>query len=308
MSNPYEILNVNKSSSLDEIKKSFRKLSMKHHPDRNGNTVESTETFQKISEAFDILSNSEKKREYDMEQQFGGGGMSTGMPPGFPGVFMGGGININDILGEMMNGGGGGDGFMGPNIKVFRNGHPVNFQQKMQKPIPIVKNIKVSLEQSYNGSNIPIEIERWIHINNSKNVETETIYITIPKGIDNNEMIVIPNKGNIISDDNRGDIKICFTVENSFKEFTRNGLDLIYTKKLSLKESLCGFEFIITHLNGKVLTLKNANTIIKPGGLKQIPNLGLPRENNIGSLIIKFEIDFPTKLSDEQISGLKNIL
>ena len=103
------------------------------------------------------------------------------------------------VGGPVTRGGGGGDGFMGPNIKVFRNGHPVNFQQKMQKPIPIVKNIKVSLEQSYNGSNIPIEIERWIHINNSKNVETETIYITIPKGIDNNEMIVIPNKGNIIS-------------------------------------------------------------------------------------------------------------
>ena len=64
----YDILEVPETASTDEIKKAYRRLSMIHHPDKNGNSQESTEKFQKISEAYEVLGTPEKKKEYDMTQ------------------------------------------------------------------------------------------------------------------------------------------------------------------------------------------------------------------------------------------------
>jgi DnaJ-class molecular chaperone len=106
-----------------------------------------------------------------------------------------------------------------------------------------------------------------------------------------------------------GDIKICITIsENTI--FKRLGNDLIYQKKLSLKESLCGFTMEIKHLNGKMLNMNNNvnPTIIKPGYKKVVPNMGMIRDGESGNLIIEFDIEFPNKLGDEQIEKLKQIL
>ena len=64
----YNVLDISETATADEIKKAYRKLSMLYHPDKNGNSSESTEKFQKISEAYEVLGDAEKKKEYDMTQ------------------------------------------------------------------------------------------------------------------------------------------------------------------------------------------------------------------------------------------------
>ena len=312
MPNYYEILGVSKEASENEIKKSYRTLSMKHHPDRGGDTAK----FQEINMAYETLSDSGKKLQYDMEQSgnhpFNGGGVEhefDDMNQMFNMMF-GGGIPRGMHPGMM-------HGFMGgPGIKIFHNGVQVNLGeggdifQQLNKPQPIIKNIQITIEQAYNGATIPIEIEKWVIIQNMKVNEKETMSLTIPRGVDNGEMIIIRDCGNMINEKLKGDIKLIICMENN-TEFIRNGLDIIYKKKLSLKEALCGFSFNIKHLNGNQLCLNNSTkrNIIKPNYKKVIPNLGFYKNDNpTGNLIIDFEIEFPDTLSEEQMDSLSNIL
>jgi DnaJ-class molecular chaperone len=184
-----------------------------------------------------------------------------------------------------------------------------NIFLNMQKPPPIIKSIRITLEQAYLGCSLPLEIERWVLQNDVKHTEIETIYIPIPRGIDENEFIILREKGNIVNDNLKGDIKITIQIENT-TVFRRSGLDLIYTKTLSLKEALCGFVMEIMHVNGKKLTLSNITnrTVIAPGSKKVISEFGMFRENSVGNLIIDFIIEFPEKLTDEQTNVIANIL
>ena len=212
------------------------------------------------------------------------GGQNGGMPFGFPG---------------------------GPNVQIFQNGRPVNINRK---PAPISKTVNITLEESYQGLNKPIEIERWINTTGIKKFEKEKIYVPIPAGIDNQEIIVLKNKGNVVNEQTVGDVKIFINVSNSTK-FVRDGLNLIYKKKISLKDALVGFKFDITHLSGKTYCINNNNgKIITPQYTKVIRNMGMRRERNhpappiMGNLQIVFEVEFPESLSDEQIKTISECL
>jgi DnaJ-class molecular chaperone len=184
----------------------------------------------------------------------------------------------------------------------------MNFPGAIQKPQPIVKHIAISLEQVLTGLTVPIEIERWIIENNVKKNETETIYIPIPEGIDEGEMLVLGNKGNVVNEQIKGDVKLFIKIIND-TQFKRSGLDLILEKNITLKESLCGFSFEIKYVNGKSYTLNNnKGNIIPPEYRKIYPNMGLKREEHTGNMIIHFHVDFPEKLTDEQIGKLSEVL
>lgn len=308
----YSKLGIEPSSSKAEIKKAYRTLSMKHHPDKNNNTDESKKKFQEINEAYETLSDDEKRQQYDSPHRhnifhanhgqnpqdifsnlFGMNGMSSGM----------GNIRVN-INGQEMNFGSMG----GPNIKMFR-------QNSLSKPSPIIKNVEVEMSKILETQSIPIEIERFIYENDTKIHEMETIYIEIPKGADDNEIIILNNKGNIISQDDKvikGDIKVIIKIKND-TDYKRYGLNLILDQEITLKESLCGFTFELKYLNGKSYTLNNIKgTIIQNGHNKVIQNLGLTREINgrtaTGDLIIQFKIKCPDSLSNQQIDKINEIL
>lgn len=306
----YSKLGVEPSSSKTEIKKAYRTLSMKYHPDKNNNTEESKKKFQEINEAYETLSDDDKRNQYD--NNVSGHNMFRGhMNPTdlFNHVFnmhgMNGMGNIRvNINGQEMNFGNLG----GPNIKIFR-------QTTLSKPTPIVKNIEVDLSKILEPQSIPIEIERFISENGTKMHEMETIYIEIPQGIDDNEMIILQDRGNVISQDDKivkGDIKIIIKLKNN-TNYKRQGLNLIMEQEISLKESLCGFSFELKYINGKSYTLNNVKgTIIQNGHNKVIHNLGITREINgksaTGNLIIQFKIKYPDSLSLEQIDKLNEIL
>lgn len=292
----YEILGVNKNSSEDEIKKAYRKQSLKHHPDRGGNN----EQFQKINTAYEVLKDPKKRHQYDM------GIDPDSLNQTGPDI-----SNIFDILSQMRMGEQSTAHIFASDYGMPFGVHPgmnMHYQQRMQKPASIVKNIEIDIFQSYTGCTLPLEIIRWTIENNAKKEETETIYISIPPGIDDGEMLVMREKGNIINDDNKGDIKIFIKVKNT-TEFQRKGLDIIYNKRITLKDALCGFIFEVNHINGKSykITNGNGNTII-PNYKKLLPNMGFKRDNHNGNFIIIFEIIFPEKLTEDQIKVLENIL
>jgi DnaJ-class molecular chaperone len=316
--NFYTILGVDEKATQDEIKKAYRGLSFKFHPDKNPNNPESTSKFQKINEAYETLGDIQKRQEYDlmnnnpfmrmshnsqssndMEMPLNDifsmffGGMPPGMPPGFPGFPGMPGMSQRFSPGSK--------------VHIFHGG-PIGFQQALQKPSPIITNIFVTMEQVLNGSVVPLEIERWIVENGNKIFEQETVYVDVPQGVDEGEIVILRDKGNIINENMKGDIKIFIKITN-VTMFKREGLDLLVEKSITLKEALCGFSFEIKHIDGKSYTLNNnKGNIIPPEYRKIYPNMGLIRGDHKGKMIIHFHIHFPEVLTDEQIKKIAEIL
>ena len=285
MENYYDILQVPKNASFEQIKKQYRKLSLEHHPDRNGDA----EMFKRISEAYQNLSDENSRRAYDQSIN----------PMSAPNIF--------DMLFSGL--GQGGLGGMHPEIHMFHGNKDMPFPFPFQptKPCPLQISIDITLDQAFTGCSIPVEIERNIEHQRHRilHTEVETIYVDIPYGIDNNETIMIPNKGNHV-DGIVGDVKIVVNVKNTSR-LERRGLDLYYMHTLTLKEALCGFEAEIEYLHNKSFKIINNDFVISPQYKKIIPNMGMKRDKNQGQFIINFNIVFPT-LSSEKIEQLKNIL
>lgn len=314
MPNFYETLGVSQDASDKDIKNAYRKLSLLHHPDKNPNNKEESERkFKEIGEAYEILKDQQRREQYNHELRFGGMGGSGGAH--FSHMDSMNEFNdINNLFstffgGNMFNGMGG-----GPDIRVFHQGGPGNFHAQFthniqRPPPPIERLIEITLEQCYHGCSIPIEYERWRGVNDTRVVELINVNIDIPPGVFEHESMQIHGMGNIINEELKGDLKIIFriTMHSTFK---RQGLDLAYLKKLTLKEALCGFSFDITHLNNKILSINNRTnpTVVKPAFKRVIPKLGLNKDGQTGNLIIDFEVEFPDSLTDEQITSLNNIL
>jgi DnaJ family protein B protein 4 len=315
--NYYDLLEVPNNASAEEIKKAYRKLSLKYHPDK---TKGDDSKFKEINEAYSILSDNDQRQEYDMKLNGNHHFNQTNQMPFNPADIMNMFFNMQNGHQEpnihgmpgmpffnMFQGNSGVPGGM-PNIQIFRNGVPVNVNNNFQKPTPIIKTIEITLEESYNGCKKPLEIERWVVHGNVKNMEKETIYVTIPRGIDENEIIVLRDIGNVVSDTIKGDIKISIKINNN-TSLIREGLNLFYNKSITFKESLCGFTFDLPYFNSKSFKVNNiGGNIICDGHKKMIPELGMTRDEHTGNLIINFSVIYPPTLSKEQVEALDNIL
>jgi DnaJ-class molecular chaperone len=299
----YEDLQIDKNSTQDEIKKAFRKLSLKYHPDKQTGDAEK---FKCINEAYQTLGDENKRKMYDMQGNMGNGMMGT--------------HPMEHIFKAQFGGGGGDIGPGGDLFKMFFNGMPMNEDlggafnnnpfiniSRNRKPSPINKTIEITLQGAFEGMTYPVLIERTIIGQGMKRSEKETVYIDIPPGVDNNEIVVVSNKGNIIMD-KQGDIKLYIKIKNETC-FQRKGLHLIYKKDITLKEALTNFATEFEHINGKKYKLDHCGkSTINPGQETKIQGLGMIRGNNKGSLIVIFNINFPKSLTEEQKDKLKEIL
>lgn len=302
MSDPnyYQALGVSENASESEIKKAYRGLSLKYHPDKN-NTTEAQTKMHEINDAYSVLGDKEKKTQYDNQRKFQGRGIGTNMHQDFG--------DINNIFNSFFNQNGiptgGQPGHFQNNIRVFRNGQPVNIKKR---PNNITKILHISLDQSYQGLNAPIEVERNVIRNNEKTIEKETIYVEIPPGIDSNERITLQQKGHVL-DELVSDVVITIQLQKH-DMFERQGMDLIYKREITLKEALCGTVVEFQHLSGKKLTLNTKNNpyIITPGYRHTAREYGMTRNNLRGNLFIMFTIKFPSDLNPEQREGIENIL
>jgi DnaJ-class molecular chaperone len=328
----YEVLGVKNNATQEEIRKTYRQLSLKYHPDRNTDPS-ATEKYKQINEAYETLGDSSERTKYDMMRSLGLGreedggidlndpllrGMGMGMGMGGNPFFRsgnGGGIRIFTSGGGM--GGMGGMEGLPPEVahifSMFGGGPPTGFpgmgRPTFMKPPPINTNIQISMEMVLNGGSIPISIDRWVIENGMKVTENISLMVDVPKSVEDKETIVITGSGNMAGPNVIGDILVSVHVNNT-TPFKRNGLDLIYNTKISLKEALCGFKVDILHINGKRYVMNNhSGKIITSGHVKTLPLLGLSNQSGVtGNLLIIFDVEFPESLTTEQIDALKNIL
>ena len=178
----YKVLGVDESSNQDDIKKAYRKLSLKHHPDRGGDG----EQFKKINEAYSVLGDPEKRRMYKMQNANPFSQMNGGVPgdmdPIFK-MFFGGGF---PGMTGAMNGMGGIPGM--PHVQIFRNGQPINMQT-LQKPTPIIKNV---ISTGINSTSQLNTIKKFVELNEIEKtvflIPNSNYNLEIKQGIKNSKV------------------------------------------------------------------------------------------------------------------------
>ncbi|CAL0313487.1 unnamed protein product [Lupinus luteus] len=336
----YKILQVDKNANDEDLKKSYRKLAMKWHPDKNPNNKKDAETkFKQISEAYEVLSDPQKRAIYD---QYGEDGLKGQVPPpdaGGASFFQSGDgpttfrfnpRNADDIFAEFFGfsspfggmGGGGGSGGMRGGTRTFGgvfgddifssfgdgSGRPMSHGPRKASPIENV--MPCSLEDLYKGTTKKMKISRQIADASGKTLPVEEILtLEIKPGWKKGTKITFPEKGN--EQPNIIPADLVFIIdEKPHGIFTRDGNDLVVTQKVSLVEALTGYSVHLTTLDGRNLTIP-INNVIHPNYEEVVPREGMPipkDPSKKGNLRIKFNIKFPTRLTSEQKAGIKKLI
>lgn len=343
----YKVLQVDRNANDDDLKKAYRKLAMKWHPDKNPNSKKEAEAkFKQISEAYEVLSDAQKRAVYD---QYGEEGLKGQVPPPGPGgtggsSFFSGGDGSNsfrfnprsadDIFAEFfgfsspfggmggMGGGTGGTGIRSGGSRFpggmfgdefFGNqfgGEGSMNPQRPQKPAPIENRLPCSLEDLYKGTTRKMKISREVLDTSGKTTTVEEILtINIKPGWKKGTKVTFPEKGNEAPHIIPADI-VFIIDEKPHDLFTREGNDLLVMQKISLVEALTGYTAHITTLDGRNLTIP-INSVIHPSYEEVVPREGMPiprDSSKKGNLRIKFNIKFPSRLTSEQKAGIKKLL
>ncbi|KAK7373920.1 hypothetical protein VNO80_07342 [Phaseolus coccineus] len=330
----YKILKVDRNAKDDDIKKAYRSLAMKWHPDKNPNNKKDAETnFKQISKAYDVLGDPQKRALYD---QYGEEALSS-VPPGgggFPGGSHGGPTTFqynprspDDIFSEFFGFksplGRGGTGDMGGRpgfprggtfsediFAQFRNAAGDGSVHMPRKGAPIERTLHCSLEDLYKGTTKKMKISRDVNDASGRPSTVEEILaIEIRPGWKKGTKITFPEKGN----EQRGVIPadLVFIIdEKPHSFFKRDGNDLVITQKISLVEALTGCSVQLTTLDARNLTIPINNTV-SPTYEEVVKGEGMPipkEPSKKGNLRIKFNIKFPSRLTSEQKSGIKRLL
>ena len=285
----YDILGVNTDATEKEIKKAYRKLALKYHPDKasDENKKVYEEKFKKISEVYGVLSDDKKRKLYD---QFGEQGINLeGM----------GGVNPFDMFGNFF----GNQGFPGGGVHVNIGGFP--FGKRKRRMDDIRMEINVSLEEVYEGVSKKINYER--KVNNE--LISEELNIDVPKGCSDGVTLVKRGQGNEKEDCVPGDLKIIIN-HKPHKLFKVHNNDLIIEKEIKFGTSIIGTQFSFKHLNGEELTVETDGPILSDD-INIIPNMGMPtmrHEHHKGNLIIRYIIDRDLNLNPVKVNIIKKLL
>ncbi len=288
----YGILGLNKDASADDVKKAYRKLARKYHPDLNPNNEDAHRKFQEINEANEVLSDPEKRKKYDeygenwkhadqfeearRQQQsggnFGGGHFSGGFSTGDSGEF-------SDFFENLFGGGGSGS------YSSFGGGRKTSGYRGQD----------LNAEMHLSLRDVAETHKRMLEVNGKK------IRITIPAGIANEQVIKLSGHGGPgINGGPAGDLYITFIIAED-PIFKRVVNDLYATANVDLYTAVLGGETTINTFDGK------AKLTVKPGtqnGTKvRLKGKGFPvykKDGEFGDLFVTFNIQIPDKLTDKQ--------
>lgn len=272
MKDYYKLLGVEKAASQDEIKKAFRKLAQKYHPDKkDGDEAK----FKEVNEAYTVLSDEKKRAQYD---QFGSAGPGAGGNAGggfggfdFSGFQQGGGANVefdmNDIFEAFFRGGG----------------------QRVRRGRDITVDVSLTFKESVLGAEKTVKLQR------DTQGDVEDITFTIPPGIDNGEMMRISGKGEPVQDGQPGNLLVRIHVE-PHKTLRKEGVHLVRDLEIKLTESLLGGSHKVETIDGDV-TIKIPKGI-SHGELMRVRGKGvsIPGHGS-GDLLVRILIPTPTKIS-----------
>ena len=301
----YKILGVNKNASKEEIKKSYRKLAMKYHPDQNKGDKASEERFKEVNEAYAVLSDEEKRKQYDM---FGAEGFQQRFSQedifrnfDFGQVFREFGFGSEDLFGRIFGGRGGGRRPFGRGGGGFYSGGPFGrTAQQPQKGADLVMDMQVSLKEAVFG------VSKIAGFNRGTGVERVTV--KIPPGISTGKKLRIAGKGQEGPwGGPAGDLLIKILVA-PHTVFERSGDNLIITREISLTQAVFGTQIDVPTLDEKTLSLK-----VPPGTQShtqmRIKGHGVPHFNKAGrgDLYVKITVRLPKSLTAEQEELFKKL-
>eukprot|EP00668_Euglena_longa_P044529 GGOE01059861.1.p1 GENE.GGOE01059861.1~~GGOE01059861.1.p1 ORF type:complete len:426 (-),score=105.56 GGOE01059861.1:277-1518(-) len=346
----YDALGVSPDSSDADIKRAYRKMAVQCHPDKNPDPAAS-EKFKEISRAYEVLSDEEKRKVYDRYGEEGlEGGAGDGLNPqdifrqffggGLGGMFGGmGGMpqerKGKDVvhalpvtLEELYNGktkklslnkqvvcgtcSGSGSKKKGKQ-SVCGDCKGSGMKTIIRQMGPMIQQMQTSCPSCKGeGTQISDRDRCGTCAGNRVAQEKKILEVHVEKGMKQNDKITFSREG-----DQHPDIKIPGDViivlqEKKHDRFERIGQDLKISKKISLKEALCGFSFPVKQLDGRVLLVKSKpGEIIKPGAVKAIPNEGMPQHRNPfnkGQLLIAFDVEMPESLTPAALDALAKVL
>lgn len=286
----YKTLGVDKNASQDEIKKAFRKLAHKYHPDKK----DGDETkFKEVNEAYSVLSNEQKRSQYDKFGSAGFGGAGGGANGGYSGFegfdfsqFTQNGqrvdfdVDLGEIFGSFFGGRGG-------------------FRQR-RKGQDVKVDVELDFKESIFGKKEKIKI-------NYKSKKPEEMTVDIPAGIDTGEMLRVRGKGEEIEDGVPGDLFIKIHVK-PHKNLQKEGVNLITEKEIKLTESILGTKTEIDTPEGESVTVK-IPAGINHGELLRLKSKGAPilGGSQRGDIIIKISVDTPKKLSRKAKKAIEEL-
>ena len=281
----YNILGISKSASNSEIKKAYRKLAIKYHPDKNPGNSEAEEKFKEISEAYEVLSDPKKKEIYD---KFGKDAVQGNGGPQ---------MNPFDIFNEIFGNGGMPGMPPGVNIHMGGMGGPFGFHTNMRRQAPdVVTRVMVTLEEVVSGTSKEINTER----SNKGKKESIKMKINIPPGCGNNIKMVKRGEGHIQDNLEPGNLVIVVTYEDH-PTFDVSDSHLVIRKKIKFGTSLLGTKFHVKLLDGRDVNLDFDGPIFD-GDLRAVQNIGLPSMNGQkGDLVVKFEVEKELNFNKDQI-------
>jgi len=301
----YKILGVSKTATADEIKKAYRKLALKYHPDKNPDNAEAEAKFKKISEAYAVLSDQKKRQEYDT---YG----STGFQQRYSQEDIFRGFDLNDILNQF---GFGGRAAHSGGFRTFtsRSGNPFGdiFGQTAGgcgggcRPQPAkgqdqTYELTVSLEDVLHGTEKTISLRR--------DGKTENISVKVPKGIESGKRLRLTGKGAPSgSGGPPGDLYLKVTIQ-PHPVFTREGDNLIMEKKIPFSQACLGSTVEITTLEGKTFKVKVPPGVQQEAKLR-IKGHGLPAGpiGTRGDIYVKILVQIPKKMNRAQKKAVKEL-
>lgn len=277
----YKILELSKTASSDDIKKAYRKLARKYHPDLNPNDKEANKKFQQINEANEVLSDPEKRKKYDQygkdwqqAEQFEKAGQSRQQQSGRQ-PFQEGGGDFSDFF-ESMFGNGGQRSTRGRSQARYR-GQDYNAEMQLT-----LRDAAQTHKQTFT-------------------VNGENIRITVPAGIENGQVIKVKGHGaKGINGGPNGDLFITFSITDD-PVFKRLANDLYTSVDLPLYTAILGGEITLETLNGKIKLKVPAET--QNGTKMRLKGKGFPiykTEGQFGDMFITWSIQIPVNLTEKQ--------
>ena len=295
----YQTLGVPKTAAADELKSAFRKLARKFHPDTAKNKKEAEEKFKEINEAYEVLGDPEKRKQYDeygagwqqaggpppgWQQAGGGARRGGGARPGGGGVeFEFGGTGFSDFFEQMFGGGrrGGGQGFGGFG----------GYEEPPQKGEDVEADIMVTLEEAFHGSTRQISFRR------GESGKVETYTVKIPKGIREGQKIRLAGQGESGSA-GKGDLFLRVKFQRH-PDFEIEGADLIYDLEVPAWDAALGCTVHVPTLEGRAKMKLPPGT--QSGKKLRLPGMGLPvGGGKRGDLYAVVAVTVPTALDDEE--------
>ncbi len=279
----YEILGVSRNASDDEIKKAYRKLAVKYHPDKNPGNKEAEEKFKEINEAHDVLSDKQKRARYDQFGHAGVGG-AGGNPFAGGGNSFGGGFNYNGQTFNFDFGGGGLDDILG-NIFGFGAG-----ARRARRGADYQTSVTLTFEEAIFGTNKKVSDDKGKEIN-----------VKIPAGIDDGMSIKLRGKGGPAPEggSEAGDLYVRIRVK-PHKTLTREGAIILSEKTISMVDAALGCEVEVETVDGPVTMKVPAGT--QSGTPFKLSGHGVPfrSDGDRGPHIVTIVVETPKNLNRKQ--------